>query len=51
MTLIDINECMTNNGGCEHICINKEPLFDCFCHFGFRSQNFQYCSSKFIDLI
>ena len=46
MTLIDINECMTNNGGCEHICINKIPLFGCLCMNGFRLQNEKFCSGK-----
>lgn len=31
---------MTNNGGCEHICItvykNKEPFAQCLCQPGYR---------------
>ena len=28
----DINECLTNNGGCDHTCINTEGSFECLCN-------------------
>ena len=46
--IIDINECDTNNGGCEQICINKAPLFNCSCESGFRLVNDKFCSGTII---
>ena len=31
----DINECLTNNGGCGHNCTNMEGSFICFCASGY----------------
>ncbi|XP_033096564.1 uncharacterized protein LOC117100841 [Anneissia japonica] len=31
----DIDECLTNNGGCEHICDNFPGSFSCSCYDGF----------------
>lgn len=30
----DVNECMTNNGGCEDICINTFKGYYCACGIG-----------------
>ena len=46
--IIDINECDTNNGGCEQICINKVPLFNCSCQSGFRLVIDKFCSGTII---
>ncbi|XP_019614687.1 PREDICTED: uncharacterized protein LOC109462574 [Branchiostoma belcheri] len=32
---VDINECETNNGGCEQICTNTIGSFECSCRDGF----------------
>lgn len=32
---LDINECLTYNGGCNHICTNKPATFQCSCRSGF----------------
>ena len=32
--IVDLNECDTDNGGCEHICINKLGSFECACKTG-----------------
>ena len=31
----DVNECTTNNGGCDHICSNTKGSYECECHGGF----------------
>lgn len=28
----DINECLTDNGGCNHICVNTQGSFECSCN-------------------
>lgn len=33
--IIDTNECNTNNGGCDHICINADGSYQCLCGTGF----------------
>ena len=32
---IDIDECAVDNGGCDHICINKPGSFECQCKEGY----------------
>ena len=32
---LDINECQTNNGGCEQICTNTDGSFECSCNQGY----------------
>lgn len=38
----DINECLTNNGGCDQNaqCINTEGSFKCVCDAGFRGDGY-----------
>lgn len=33
---LDINECLTNNGGCEDGCSNSIGSFECSCPDGFQ---------------
>ncbi|XP_074652144.1 uncharacterized protein LOC141906735 isoform X2 [Tubulanus polymorphus] len=35
----DINECSTNNGGCQHACINNRGSFKCACKPGYLLQS------------
>ena len=35
ITPVDIDECQTNRGGCEHNCTNTEGSFNCLCLQGF----------------
>lgn len=32
----DVNECSTNNGGCEQDCVNTIGSFKCSCRLGYR---------------
>ncbi|UYV83192.1 clec-78 [Cordylochernes scorpioides] len=33
---LDINECLTNNGGCDQRCINSAGSFSCLCNVGYQ---------------
>ena len=37
--LIDINECDTDNGGCEHNCTNTLGSYQCQCREGYEMNN------------
>nr|VZI45585.1 unnamed protein product [Spirometra erinaceieuropaei] len=34
----DLNECSSNNGGCDHLCQNSYGSFHCSCRAGFKLQ-------------
>ena len=36
---VDINECDSNNGGCEHNCENNDGGYECSCDDGFELDN------------
>ena len=43
----DVNECLTNNGGCAQICNNTVGTYRCFCNTGFLlSADGRSCDSK-----
>lgn len=45
---LDINECVTSNGGCEHQCKNTNGSYICQCKNGFfLDGNAKTCSGKF----
>ncbi|CEM18121.1 unnamed protein product [Vitrella brassicaformis CCMP3155] len=41
----DIDECETNNGGCEHTCNNTVGSFECSCDEGYQLFNDSKCST------
>ena len=41
----DINECAVLNGGCEHLCTNKNGGFDCGCFDGYYMNDVGQCVS------
>ena len=45
----DIDECETNNGGCEGTCTNSVPSYECSCDEGYRlSDNAHSCVCTFM---
>ena len=34
-TLLDIDECATDNGGCDHTCVNNDGSYYCQCNEGY----------------
>ena len=49
---VDINECLINNGGCHHNCVNSIGSYACQCNEGFSSSNNgEYCSGKYKEEI
>ena len=44
---IDVNECATNNGGCDQICNNTKGSYECKCRSGFLlSSDKHKCNGK-----
>ena len=47
---LDLNECETLNGGCEHQCKNTNGSYICECNKGFSlNGNGKTCSGKYIS--
>ncbi len=43
----DINECLTDNGDCEHTCTNTEGNFSCSCNIGYDLDSNRFnCSGE-----
>ena len=47
----DENECLVDNGGCEHVCVNTNDGFFCTCEQGFTLESGKYCDGKLSDYI
>ena len=44
---VDINECNTNNGGCDTTCTNTVGSYECSCNTGYELNNNLYnCNGK-----
>ncbi len=49
---IDINECLSDNGECEHDCTNTEGNFSCSCNTGYElDSNGFNCSGNIIHVL
>ncbi len=49
MFFVDIDECSTNKGGCQHTCTNTSGSYVCTCHTGYQlAVDKHKCESKFI---
>ena len=50
ITMVDIDECMDSNGGCEYTCINTNGSYTCSCPDGFHlSPNGLNCTGMSIS--
>ena len=50
--ITDINECLSNNGGCDQNCINQPGTYHCTCNEGFDlSSDKHYCNGKYPTII
>ena len=36
MSIVDINECDTDNGGCSQVCTDNDGSFVCSCNTGYE---------------
>ena len=53
ISIIAVDECLTDNGGCAHICQNTPLSFTCYCHDGYTLRaDGQSCdgNDKFINI-
>ena len=51
LTITDINECLTSNGGCSHTCNNTVGSYYCICSTGYVLQpNNHDCEGKYYQL-
>lgn len=41
--ILDINECLINNGACEHDCENTAGSYRCTCREGYAIRNSREC--------
>ena len=48
---LDINECDTNNGGCEHNCTNVIGSYNCSCAVGWLlDEDLHGCSGWYLNV-
>ena len=48
---IDINECLTENGGCSHLCYNNIGSFSCSCHEGYNLMDKLFCQGNIVIIM
>ena len=48
----DINECLDNNGGCEHTCLNTAGSYKCECMDGYKlHKNKRTCEGMHVCIL
>ncbi len=40
--ILDTNECLNQNGGCEHSCTDTEGSYECSCEMGYALKEDQH---------
>ena len=45
---LDVNECNTNNGGCQHNCVNTDGSYECQCRSGYRFSSGHSCTGMHV---
>lgn len=50
LSLLDVDECLTNNGGCEHLCYNTFGSRFCACYDGYIQVG-ELCIGEFNKII
>ena len=47
LSIVDINECNSNNGGCEDSCVNTDGSYYCTCDTGYSLDSDKHdCNGK-----
>ncbi len=45
--VIDVDECLTSNGGCDHSCTNIIGSYNCTCTDGYSLKNQHNCEGSY----
>ena len=48
--ILDIDECLSGNGGCNDTCENTYGSFSCNCHTGFIYSEDETCEGKSLQI-
>ena len=50
LLIADVNECLVNNGNCEHRCVNTVGSYYCECNSGYMLESDKHnCKGKYVS--